>query len=183
MVVNCTFLFFDPVGSENATSSGAIVMSGEIIGIICTDARLNATDAILGRPGTLYDNGRGSRGFESGAEKVTLGDDRRTFTINNFQATFPGENVRILTVGGAGGSSYGMNNQVAPASASPSQILLLEYGRGVADVNGVGGDDDFYKEVAPRHFGLVNILFVEGKVESLAPEDLDPPTHPKLWKP
>ena len=183
MVVNCTFLFFDPVASQSATSSGAIVMSGEIIGIICTDSKLNATDAVLGRPGVAYPTGQSSRGFESGTEKVTLGDDRRTFTINYFNSTFPGENVRILTVGGTGGSSYGMNNQVTPASASPSQILLLEYGRVVADVNGVGGDDDFYKEVAPRHFGLVNILFVEGKVESLAPEDLDPPTHPKLWKP
>jgi len=187
-VVNCTFLFFDPVGSQNATSSGAITMSGEIVGIICTDSRLNATDAVLGRPGTAYATGQSSRGFENNAEKVTLEDDRRTFTIHQFQSTFPGENVRILTVGRAEGSSYGINNQIKSTGSSPAQILLLEYRRSVADVDGLNADgkspdDDFYKEVAPRHFGLVNILSVEGSVESFAPGDIDPAKHPELWKP
>ena len=187
-VVNCTFLFFDPVSSGPGTSSGAITMSGEIIGIICTDAKLNATDPILGRPGTAYATGQGSRGFENNAEMVTLEADLRTFTIHNFYSTFPGENVRILTVGGAEGSSYGMNNQIKPTGSSPAQILLLEYRRSVADVDGlnvdgVSPDDDFYKEVAPRHFGLVNVLTVEGSVESFSPGEIDPRYHPNRWKP
>ena len=182
-VVNCTFLFFDPVASQSATSSGAITMSGEIIGIICADSKLNATDAILGRQGTAYATGQGSRGFENNAEKVTLEADLRTFTIHNFQSTFPGENVRILTVGGAGGSSYGMNDQVKSTGSSPAQILLLEYGRSVVDVDGEMYDDDFYKEVAPRHFGLVNVLTVEGSVESFSPGEIDPRYHPNRWKP
>ena len=187
-VVNCTFLFFDPVGSQSATSSGAITMSGEIIGILCTDSKLNATDAVLGRAGTTYATGQGSRGFENNAEQVSLETDLQTFTIHNFHSTFPGENVRILTVGGAEGSSYGMNNQIRPTGSSPAQILLLEYRRSVADVDGLNADgmsqdDDFYKEVAPRHFGLVNVLTVEGSVESFSPEEIDPRDHPTLWKP
>jgi len=188
--VNSMFLFYDVPGTARSDTSGWIRMSNKILGIICVNNSLNKTDAVLGRPGTIYPTNKNNRGFEGGGEEqATLLDDLRTFVIVQFSTTTADENVRILTEGGgAEGSSYGMNNQIKSTGSSPGQILLLEYSRSTADVDGlnadgVSQDDDFYDEVALRHFGLVNVLFVEGNVESFSPEEIDPRYHPNLWKP
>ena len=94
--VNCYFLHFDPVGSIPSTASGRMNFNGEILGVICRDEELDTTDSILGNPGTRYPTGQKSRGFESGAEIVSISSDRRTLAIQRFQSSFPGEQVRVI---------------------------------------------------------------------------------------
>ena len=161
--INCYFLHFDPVGSSGAEVSGSMNFVGEIVGVICRDAELNATDAVLGNPGTTYPTGTKSRGFEnSGQEIVTVSDDRHTLIINRLYSTSVGEQMRVLvrlpgpgeTGGGSGGgsgglawddeeaedygvggpTSYAMNSRISSADVWPGQVLLLEYRRAVADV-------------------------------------------------
>ncbi len=196
--INSTFLHYDSVGNQNAVTSGSITMGGEILGIIVDSSSLDATDPVLGHAGTRYDTGRRSRGFESGAEKITLEDDMHTLTINRFQVTFPGEEVRIITDagewgdgqwgeagegGGGGPTSYGINLLFRDTTPKPRHLLLSEYNRSVVDLNGQGSDDDFETMIAPRHFGRVNVLYVDGSVDGVKPEDLDPVEHPELWEP
>jgi len=179
--VDSYFVFFDPVGSQSSTSSGSITMGAEIVGLIVLDATLNATDKVLGRAGTAYATGRGCRGFESGQERITLSADRRTLTINNFYSTFPGENVRILTLPG-GMCSYGMNNQVPPSPRSTTQVLLIEYDKPVVDVDGEGHDDDFDDCFAPRHLERANVLFADGSVRAMRKDEIHPSRNPELWR-
>jgi prepilin-type processing-associated H-X9-DG protein len=179
-VVDSLFLFFDPVGSQNATASGKVKLPGEIIGVICKTAQLDASDATLGRPGTIYATGQdGARGFELGAEKVELSSDRRTFVLHNFQSTYPGENVRILTVPG-GLASYGMNNQVQKAPRA-GQIMMADYNRTIIDFDGKLTDDNPGESLAPRHNGRVNVMYCDGAITSMSPDDLQ--ADSPEWKP
>ena len=178
-MVNCHFLHYDPVGSQWATSAGAISVSGEILGLIVTSGQLDATDHILGAPGTAYPTGQGARGFENRAEIVRLEADMRTFTINRFQSTFPGEQVRILSVP-TGTASYGMNNQVSSQGPRMQQLLLVEYNKAVVDFNGKLPDDDPNEMLRPRHFGKANVLFVNGSVRLMWPDKLEPDAD--VWK-
>jgi prepilin-type N-terminal cleavage/methylation domain-containing protein len=213
--VNCYFLHFDPVKSGPAESSGQLNFSGKILGVICLDGDLDATDRVLGNPGTAYPTGQKSRGFEFGAEIVSLSDDMHSFTMHRFKSSFPGEQVRILVEakskdnaggGGAwgtwsGGSgdwtwdmgddygpggptSYGMNKFATDWNACPGQILLVEYDRALVDIS-LGGsacNGVLRKHFAPRHRGRLNVLFVEGNVESLTPDDLLPEPDGDPWR-
>jgi len=130
--VDCHFVFFDPVGSQGSTVSGSLTMGSEIIGIICVRPQLDATDSVLGLPGTRYDTGRGCRDFETNQEIISLSDDKRTITIHTWFSSYPGENVRVLTRPGSGGAgSYGMNSQVPSIAPGPGQILLIDYNSSV----------------------------------------------------
>jgi hypothetical protein len=168
-MVDCHFLHFDPVGSQNTTPSGQVIkFSDDIIGIICVDAELNASDSVLGSPNTAYSTGQGSRGFEDNVEQVSLSSDRRSFLIHNFQSTFPGEEVRILTRPG-GQASYGINSKVATVMANPEQIYIVEYERTEVNID----DPKWSAYTAPRHYGKSNALMVNGSVRLLTPEEFD----------
>jgi hypothetical protein len=177
-MVNCFFTHYDSIGSSNQTSSGAVTFGTEIIGIICLDDALNATDEVLGYPGTDYHTGRNSRGFEN-VEVAVFEQDRRTFTMEHYQITSPGEEVRILTLTGGEGS-YAMNNQVSGSMPRMGQLLLVEYEKYVADVDGDGLEDDLDVMLAPRHFGRANVLLVNGSVKLMWPEELD--VDEPIWK-
>jgi len=212
--VNCYFLHFDPVGSTNATTSGRMNFNGDILGLICRDAELDGSDGVLGSPGTKYPTGQKSRGFESGAEIVSISSDRRTLTIHRFQSTFPGEQVRVIVAAkaknepgggwGGGGSSgtagytvwdseseydvggptsYAMNTRATPSDAWPGQVLLVEYRRTIADLilSGTATRDALTVNLAPRHNGRVNTLFVDGRVEGLTPDELMPNIAGEPW--
>ncbi len=176
--VDSHFLHYDPIGSTNATTGGQVVkFSDEIIGIICKDAELNASDSVLGNPGTVYSSGQGSRGFEDNAEMVTLSADRRSFLIHNFQSTFPGEEVRILTRPG-GQASYGVNTKaVFGASTKTEQIYIVEYERSEANID----DPQWSTYAAPRHYGKSNALMVDGSIRLLSQEEFD--RNKGLWRP
>ena len=183
-MVDCQFLFYDPVGGGPAQTSGSITMGGEILGIICLDGQLDATDAVLGLPGTTYATGQASRGFESGAEFVTLESDRRTLTIQQYSTTTAAEQVRILTVvGGGGSSSYAMNAQVNYASPRMDQLMLLEYKKTVAKFGqALPADNDVFSDwIAPRHFGRLNAALVNGSVSSYYPQEVQPDLNGNLW--
>ena len=68
------------------------------------------------------------------------------------------------------------------------KILALEYGKPVANVVGPAavGVVDYYENVAARHSGRLNILYVDGRVESVLPEAIDPTNpviHDQKWCP
>ena len=84
-------------------------------------------------------------------------------------------------------ADYGMNNRVPVMGSGDShRILMLDYKRITASVVGPDGVDVFADEVAPRHAGLVNILYADGHVGSASPIAIDPTVvqlHNELWLP
>jgi len=184
-VVNIYFVHYDRVGrSGTIESSGSVSFNGEILGIIVTDERLNGSDD-LGYPGTTYATGQRSRGYENNAERIELTDDMRSVIIHRYRISHPGEDLRVITKSTVE-ASYGMNNRVDRKVPKPSQLLLLEYNKEEADYDREGrGDDDYEVEIAPRHFGRVNTLLVNGAVKLRWPDDLDPTKdeNKTLWEP
>jgi len=178
-IVNCLFLHYDSIGSSGAQTVGEINFETEILGVIVEDDTLNETDSMLGAPGTTYETGRKARGFENNAEIVALSNDMKSFIIERWKISFPGEEVRLLTRP-MGEASYAMNNQVATKRSRMEQVLLVEYNKPVADVDGRGRDDDLEVMLAPRHFDKANMLRVNGSVRLMSPEDLDP--NQGLWQ-
>jgi len=176
--VDCWFVFFDPVGSNSTTSSGHLVMPGDVIGLICDDGTLDDSDDALARTGTQYPRRQPARGFETNAEDITLSPDRRRITIHNFHSSFPGENMRILTAPG-GASGYGYNAGVRAAGERPGQLLLVDYDKSVVDLDGIGHDDDVSRWLAPRHLGRANVLCVDGSVRAYLPSELT--SDSPLW--
>ena len=171
-VVDCYFLHYDSIGSQGASTGGQIItFTDEILGIIVTTNALNLTDVVLGNPGTIYETGRGARGFENNAERVTFSADRRSFIIHNFSISFPGEEVRILTRPG-GQASYGINEKVGHSRPNPRQIYIVEYERSQVNID----SPNWEAYAAPRHYGKSNALLVDGSVHLLSPEQFDPKT-------
>jgi prepilin-type N-terminal cleavage/methylation domain-containing protein/prepilin-type processing-associated H-X9-DG protein len=209
--INCYFVHYDPVGNGPGVSSGSMTFPGDILGIICRDAQLDASDSVLGCPGTQYPTGKASRGFESGQDIITLSEDRRTVVINRFYTTTVAEQMRVIVEcvkeedkppgneppeygwGSDGGwepvprfnvggpTSYGMNSQSTSAGLWPGQILLVEYRRALVDVDGKGLDDKLQDLLAPRHMGKVNVLFGDGEVRDMLPDELLPTSRSNPW--
>jgi prepilin-type processing-associated H-X9-DG protein len=65
---------------------------------------------------------------------------------------------------------------------------MLEYTKPVANVVGPNavGVVGFYDNVAPRHDGMLNVLYVDGHVETTTPQAIDPTDpviHDNKWCP
>ena len=166
--VDTFMITFDPVGSQGTQSSGSVTFGADIIGLICLTGDLNSTDKSMGAEGVIYPTGQsGARGFESGQELVRIEQDRRTLTIEKFWSSYPGENVRILTLPG-GSASYGMNGWIGNRAPEANQVMLVEYELGI-----VRPESKSHGEyIQPRHFGRVNVVYPGGGVQSLLPEAL-----------
>ena len=86
-----------------------------------------------------------------------------------------------------GVTSYGMNcRSDRMVSRDANKILMVEYEQLVADVVGLDFLDDWPECVAPRHHGQLNVLFVDGRVETRTPDQIDPrdwELNNRLWKP
>lgn len=83
-------------------------------------------------------------------------------------------------------TSYGINNRVHRFVGDGNKILLVEYLKPVADVVGTAARDFWPDQVAPRHAGLLNVLFTDGRVEAFRPGVIDPRIprqHDNLWRP
>ena len=97
--VNCYFLHFDALdvpGHHVAETAGSVTFHEEILGIICSEGALDASDQIFGV--TLYSTGQNYRGYEENSqEQVELSADRHSFIIHRFITSFPGEDTRIIT--------------------------------------------------------------------------------------
>ncbi len=106
MPVDIYFLHSDPVGSDTVTLLGSITFDQDILGIIVLSAGLDATDATLGYPGTVYPTGLSGRGLDfagSNFDILTLSEDRRTITVD-WRTGTKVDHIRIITaVPGPGG--------------------------------------------------------------------------------
>jgi prepilin-type N-terminal cleavage/methylation domain-containing protein/prepilin-type processing-associated H-X9-DG protein len=86
-------------------------------------------------------------------------------------------------------SSYAMNNiagEFIPGGGDGLKVLCVEYERTLANVAGPDARDFWDRLVAPRHFKTLNVLFVDGHVDSRAADQIDPRIpvlHDQLWWP
>ncbi len=85
-------------------------------------------------------------------------------------------------------SSYGANSRLHRFQSDANKVLALEYRKPVAHVVGSAavGTISYSEDVAPRHRGLLNVLYGDGRVEARRPEDLDPGVsqiHDRDWCP
>jgi prepilin-type N-terminal cleavage/methylation domain-containing protein/prepilin-type processing-associated H-X9-DG protein len=87
-------------------------------------------------------------------------------------------------------ASYGINNKAASFSATTDsqKVLALEYKWYVANIVGNPGIDtsSWLSFSAPRHNGVLNVLFRDGHVDSMTRADLDPrlqQTYETYWVP
>jgi len=182
-IVNCYYLWYDPVGSQSATvNDRSVTLPGQILGIICQDQHLHDSDPILGMPGVDYPNppaaGCDARGYENDAEQVSLLDDMRTYYIHQFHSTFPGEQTRILAEPGQTSGSYAVNPLIDVRTPRLGQIMLVEYGNSIVNLENAG---EHAAALQPRHFDKINVLFVDGSVKALSPDQLD--IDSELWEP
>lgn len=97
-VVDVYFIHFDPV-KNLVNLLGSITFDQDILGVIVLNESLDATDRMLGFPGTAYPTGLNNRGLDFGgvySDFITLSEDRRTISIN-WQATRRVDQIRIIT--------------------------------------------------------------------------------------
>lgn len=95
---------------------------------------------------------------------------------------------RTALIKGLGGilTHYGMNARAAGFVSDSHKILMLDYQRTVADVVGPDAEGIWPDEVAPRHFGTVNVLFGDGHVDAMSPGSINPSVtelHDLYWQP
>ena len=131
----------------------------------------------------------------NGSEKVTViqVDSSSTFDIVTDDGTSLLPNINKHNWPGRscvtpmGQASYGINNRCAAlASGDSRKILLLDYSKKIANVVGPDATDQFSAQVAPRHHGHCNVLYVDGSVSGFEPVEIDPVdlrVHDALWKP
>ncbi len=82
--------------------------------------------------------------------------------------------------------SYGMNNRARVFHQDSNKVLLVEYGKLVADVVGADAHDVWVEWVRPRHHGVLNVLFADGHVDAMVPAGIDPTVtklHDRFWRP
>jgi prepilin-type processing-associated H-X9-DG protein len=84
--------------------------------------------------------------------------------------------------------SYGMSTHVGRMSPGVRKILAIDYEAQVCWVGtGAASQSDGYGDlVAPRHLGKLNVLFSDGGVVTMAPEEIDPEMtelHERYWDP
>ena len=95
----------------------------------------------------------------------------------------------VVVAGVGAKSSYGINGRSQRFnSGDAGKLLLLEYEKVVADVVGVNapGRGTWTTNVAPRHYGTLNVLFADGHVDTVLPDEIDPRVssiHNTLWNP
>ena len=65
------------------------------------------------------------------------------------------------------------------------QVMIVEYDKLVADVDGQAPDHDLREHLQVRHFGKINTLFVNGSVRAMAPDELttDASKPTEVWQP
>ena len=78
-------------------------------------------------------------------------------------------------------SSYGMNSLANGIYPGRRVILAMDYEKTTADCAGDGARDDWSDQVSPegqytfaRHAGKCNVLFADGSVKLVAPEEINP---------
>lgn len=83
-------------------------------------------------------------------------------------------------------TSYGINSRVQAFVQDGNRILMVEYAKLIADVVGADAKDVWSQWVRPRHHGVLNVLFADGRVEAMLPSAIDPTVtalHDQYWRP
>lgn len=97
--VDVFFLHSDPIGSTLIELSGSVTFNRDILGVIISNERLDASDDPLGHPGTLYPTGLDNRGTAVNSEmfdSITLSSDLRTLSVDMRVGSVI-DQVRVLT--------------------------------------------------------------------------------------
>lgn len=105
--VDSHMIHFDNRGepSPYPNVTGTITFDKPILAVICSLSNLDASDAVLGAPGTVYAAGELSRGISSVVDTFKLlSPNTIQFTLQNAQAM---DNIRVLTVPGPGVGAFG----------------------------------------------------------------------------
>jgi type II secretory pathway pseudopilin PulG len=78
-------------------------------------------------------------------------------------------------------ASYGVNSKAQNFSlfSDTGKVLAVEYRKAVADVIGPQAADIWQDQSAPRHAGVLNVLYRDGSVMDMMPPDVDP-TQPQI---
>ncbi len=110
--VNSHLIHFDNKNVPQAGPvTGTVTFDKAIIGVIYTNLRLDASDAALGNPGTIYPFGHPNRGFSTVIDTFTL---LSPFTLR-FTLANGGEmdQIRVLTVPAPAAGALGLSMLVA----------------------------------------------------------------------
>jgi len=171
-VVDCYMVHYDAVGGSGGSTTGSsLSFAGTILGVIVSNSTLDNTDTVLGAPGTSYPTGNISRHIEEGNDTVFLSNSMKSVDLDVIAVGGAWiDEMRIVTVPGAD-TSFGMNNQVTSRQVlEGDQVLLVGYGKSIVDYDFLGEANDDASWIELRHYGLSNVLFGDGRVESIANE-------------
>ncbi|MDX2146822.1 MAG: hypothetical protein SFZ23_04810 [Planctomycetota bacterium] len=93
--VHSHYLYADPERRESTVYEGSVLFDQQVLGIIVLRSALNASDAALGAPGTIYADNE-ARGLEFGQDRVTLvlSGNRVNFRFTTSTAT---DDIRVIT--------------------------------------------------------------------------------------
>jgi len=95
--VDSQYLYFDPLNTRSAVAT--FTFDHDILGIVVLTSHLAATDSLRRIPAPYPGNPSfNARGIEFGPERITLGANRRTVTVN-LTASSPGDQIRVITSG------------------------------------------------------------------------------------
>jgi prepilin-type processing-associated H-X9-DG protein len=114
-----------------------------------------------------------AEGFE-----FSLKDQNGDVVVDNFcpgaSYTLPASGAGSMNNNGV--NSYGVNSKAGQfaVTGDTGKILVLEYKKLVADLVGSQASDFWPTTVAPRHNGVLNVLFRDGHVDCMTPADIDP---------
>lgn len=112
-------------------------------------------------------------------------DGTKLWETKHGEAVSGGQHVGVQP-GDRPASDYGMNIRSTGMTQDAHKILVLEYFKVIADVHYFDGADVWSDEVAPRHLGTLNVLYVGGHVESHYPNEIDPDVaelYNEYWRP
>jgi hypothetical protein len=98
--VDSYYLHTDPVGAPTSAINyaGSVTFDTQILGVIILDAQFNASNGLLGAPGTLYSaSGQGLElGTTAGDDNVTLSADGKTLSYN-LETSTAADDIRVIT--------------------------------------------------------------------------------------
>jgi prepilin-type processing-associated H-X9-DG protein len=180
-------LHYDPPGKVGTVRNVSVSFTNQILGVIATTSAERATDSLLGSPSTAYDETDSARGFESNTDVGEISSDRLTYKIDSLSVNQHEDECRIITLpGGICASSNGMNNHASKFVKDSNTLLLVEYNLVVANLVGSSATDVWTDQVAPRHSGILNVLFADGHVDGRTPDSVDPRNadlYNTFWRP
>ncbi len=109
-------------------------------------------------------------GEQIGGQGNSIGTDGRVYSFEKIHDT-----------------SYGINWRAGRLGPSADKVLMLDYETQAVYIGGNAPRTQFWEEqVAPRHNGQVNVLFMGGQVEARSPEEInpeDPAIEQEFWSP